>query len=173
MTSEFDDYKYWSSKIDSATSEKELQLFRIMRMKAMMTYPSKEQFAQKLMEKQTEKCILFCNTINQAHKLSTHSYTSKNSKSNDNLELFKQGKINKISCVLQLSEGINVPNLKIGIIMHSFNNERKLIQRFGRLCRLNPEEIATLHVLCYSNTIDENWCSSALSDLDQTKIIYQ
>ena len=42
----------------------------------------------------------------------------------------------------------------------------------GRLLRLNPNDKSTIHILCYRNTIDEDWVKSALADYDQTKINY-
>lgn len=173
MTSELNDYQYWTGRIDAATTPKSEQIARVMRMKAMQTYPSKSEYARKLLQAQTEKCILFCNTIDQAHQLAAHSYTSKNSKSEKNLELFKQGEIDKLSCVLQLSEGINIPGLKAGIIMHSYGNERKASQRIGRLLRLNPDDCAEMHILCYQGTVDEKWTKQALEDFDQSKITWK
>ena len=86
--------------------------------------------------------------------------------------MFKNDKIDKLSCVLQLNEGINIPNLRAGIIMHSYGNERKASQRIGRLLRLNPTETAIVHILCYRDSVDERWVAEALRDLDQTKIKY-
>jgi len=34
-----------------------------------------------------------------------------------------------LSSVMQLSEGVNIPNLKQCIIMHAYGNERKSSQR--------------------------------------------
>jgi len=96
--------------------------------------------------------------------------TDKNIDSEDNLKLFKEGKINRLSCVLQLSEGVNIPNLKQGIIMHAYGNERKAAQRIGRLLRLNPDDQAIVHILCYKNTIDEKWVKDALEFFDDSKI---
>jgi ERCC4-related helicase len=56
--------------------------------------------------------------------------------------------------------------------MHSYGNERKAQQRIGRMMRLNPKETATIHILCYENTVDEFWVKSALKDYDQSKIIH-
>lgn len=173
MSSELNDYNYWSGQIDKANTAKKEQISRIMRMKAMQTYPSKEDYARKLFQSIEEKCILFCNTMAQAHKLAAFSYTSDNPKSEENLEKFKSGEIDKLSCVLQLSEGVNIPGLKAGIIMHSYGNERKASQRIGRLLRLNPTDTAVMHVLCYTGTIDERWTTDALRDFDQTKITWQ
>lgn len=170
FTSEKDEYNYWTQAINSATSPKQQQIMRIMRMKSLMEFPSKEQYAQKLFDASQTKCILFTNTQKQADKMCTHSYHSKNIASEDNLELFKNGTITKLSCVLQLSEGVNIPNLKEGIIMHAYGNERKSSQRIGRLLRLSKDEVATIHILCYANTIDEKWVNESISHLDQSKI---
>jgi len=170
MTSEVNNYNYWRSRIEQAKTPKQIQLARIMRMKAMMEYPSKETYAKKLMESINTKCIIFANTQAQADRLCKDSYHSNNVQSEENLIAFKEGKINKLSCVLQLSEGVNIPNLKQGIIMHAYGNERKSSQRIGRLLRLNPEETAIIHILCYMDTVDETWVKDALETYDQSKI---
>jgi hypothetical protein len=56
--------------------------------------------------------------------------------------------------------------------MHAYGNERKASQRIGRLLRLNPNDKSTIHVLCYKDTIDEDWVIKALEDYDQTKITW-
>jgi superfamily II DNA or RNA helicase len=118
------------------------------------------------------KCIVFANTQDQADRLSNYSYHSNNQNSEKNLELFSNDKINILSCVAQLNEGITIPNLKMGIIMHAYGNERKTSQRIGRLLRLNPDETAICHILCYKNTIDEEWVRKALQQFDSNKITY-
>jgi superfamily II DNA or RNA helicase len=170
FTSEKLSYDYWTKRISQTVKEKELMMMRIMRMKEMMKFNSKEQYARKLFNSINDKCIIFANTQDQAERLYSHTYHSNNAKSENNLEQFKSGKLKKLACVLQLSEGVNIPNLKQGIIMHAYGNERKSAQRIGRMLRLNPKETATIHVLCYANTVDERWVNSALEDFDQSKI---
>jgi superfamily II DNA or RNA helicase len=170
-TSEYKNYGYWSNRIDTGSGT--AHILRVMRMKAMMEYPSKEQYAKILFNSIESKCILFANTQNQADKLCDHSYHSNNSNSEDNLQKFKVGEITKLSTVLQLSEGVNIPNLKQGIIMHAYGNERKASQRIGRLLRLNPDDKAIVHILCYVDTIDEKWVKEALENFDQNKIIWK
>ena len=87
--------------------------------------------------------------------------------------MFKNGEITQLSTVLQLSEGVNIPNLRQGIIMHAYGNERKASQRIGRLLRLNPNEKAIVHILCYMDTVDERWVKEALENFDQNKIIWK
>jgi len=171
MTSEEQNYTYWSRRIDIGSGN--MHMLRVMRMKAMMEYPSKEQYTKKLMESIGNRCIVFANTQAQADRLCNHSYHSNNPDSEDNLKMFKEGKVTKLSTVLQLNEGINIPNLRQGVIMHAYGNERKASQRIGRLLRLNPDDKAIVHILCYIDTIDEKWVKEALEGFDQNKIVWR
>jgi len=170
-TSEVDNYNYWSRRIDVGSGP--IHILRVMRMKAMMEYPTKEKYAKILFNNIDSKCILFANTQDQADKLCDYSYHSNNPDSDRNLELFKEGTVNKLSTVLQLSEGVNIPNLKQGIIMHAYGNERKASQRIGRLLRLNPDDKAIIHILCYVDTVDQKWVTDALEGFDQNKILWK
>jgi superfamily II DNA or RNA helicase len=169
MVSEEDIHKMWDNKINKAQG-KELQMARIMRMKAIQSFKTKVIYARRLLNQQMDKTLVFADYADQADRICQHSYHSKNKNSKSNLESFKIGSISKLSSVLQLSEGINIPNLKVGIIMHSYANEKKLRQKIGRFLRLNPNETCTVHILCYDNTVDLKWCKAALQDFDKSKI---
>lgn len=171
-TSETKNYGYWTQRIMDASTKKQEQIASIMRMKALMDFKTKETYARELLTEIDDKCIIFANTQDQADRLCKHSYHSKNENSEENLERFKNDKIDQLSCVLQLNEGVNIPNLKAGIILHAYGNERKASQRIGRLLRLNPTETSIIHILCFKNTVDERWVGEALRDLDQSKIKY-
>lgn len=171
-TSEYDNYEFWSGMIEDAPPAR-VHLTRLMRMKAMQTFPSKEKYADILFKSISDKCILFTNTKEQADRLCNFSYHSTNPNSEHNLDAFKRGIISKISAVQQLSESVNVPNLKAGVIMHAFGNERVASQKIGRMLRLNPKDTATIHILCYKDTVDEEWVRLALEHFDQTKISYK
>ena len=171
-TSEVKDYEYHTGCVQDAPTTRAKQLASIMRMKAMQVYGSKEKYTKQLIGIIKEKCIIFANTQKQADGMCKHSFHSKNKNSNENLELFSNGTIDKLSCVLQLSEGVSIPGLRQGIIMHAYGNERKSAQRIGRLLRLNPDETAMCHILCYKNTIDEQWVKKALADFSKDKVKY-
>ena len=171
-TSESKNYNYWSERVYQANSPKQRQITSIMRMRALMDFKTKEIYSKNLLHDIDEKCIVFCNTQDQADRICKHSVHSKNPDADENLQMFKEGTIEKLSCVLQLNEGVNIPELRAGIIMHAYGNERKSNQRIGRLLRLNPTETAIVHILCYKNTVDETWVTEALKDLDQSKIKY-
>jgi superfamily II DNA or RNA helicase len=169
-TSEVKEYNYWTNRLESARPGKDEQICRIQRMKSIQMFPSKEAYAQKLFYKQKDKTIVFANTQAQADSLCEYSVHSKNKKSDEYLQMFKDGFITKLSAVEQLSEGVTIPELRVGIIMHAYGNNRKTSQKIGRLLRLNPDDTAEIHILCYSKTVDEKWVESALSHLDQNKI---
>ena len=171
-TSEKKDYEYSSKRVHESGTQKQKQFNSIMRMRSMMEYTSKEAYAKGMLKHMNQKCIVFANTQKQADRICKHSYHSGNNSSEENLELFSDGRIDKLSCVLQLSEGVSIPGLKQGIILHAYGNNRKSSQRIGRLLRLNPAETATCHILCYKDTIDEKWVESALSSFDKSKIKY-
>lgn len=172
MTSEVKNYQYWTKRLASATTKKMEQIASVMRMRALMDFKSKEHYVRYLMSVTTDKCILFANTQEQADRLCDHSYHSNNEFSDLHLEAFKKGRILQLSCVSQLNEGVTIPGLRAGIIMHAYGNERKSNQRIGRLLRLNPDDVATVHILCYQDTVDERWVKEALKDLDPDKINY-
>jgi len=168
MSSEKDNYAYWTKQLEGFGFKKDRT--RIMRMKALMEYETKERYAKHLLNYVNDKCIVFCNTTEQAERVCSNTYHSKNKDSEENLEKFKRGDFNCLSAVVQLNEGVNIPNLKYGIILHAYGNERKAAQRIGRLLRLNPDQTAYIHILAYKDTVDTDWVVSALSDLDQSKI---
>lgn len=171
-TSEKKNYDYWTTRIMQANSKKQEQIASVMRMRAMMDFKTKDLYTKSLLVDIDEKCIVFANTQDQADYICKYSYHSGNPDSELNLENFKKGKIEQLSCVLQLNEGVNIPDLRVGIIMHAYGNERKSNQRIGRLLRLNPDDTAVIHILCYKDTVDERWVREALKDLDESKIKY-
>jgi superfamily II DNA or RNA helicase len=172
LTSEQDNYNYWTKRVSSAQNMKEKQIVSIQRMKALMSFGSKEHYAKRLLDTMHDKTILFANTQEQAEKFGILTYHSGNPDSEENLEKFKRGDILDLACVLQLNEGVNIPYLRTGIILHAYGNERKASQRIGRLMRLNPKEKSTIHILCYKDSVDETWVKNALEDYDQSKITW-
>jgi superfamily II DNA or RNA helicase len=172
-TSEKERYAYANSKImNSVQGTQEYQFALISRMTALKQFNTKEKYAKVLLEELNGKTIVFCNTQVQADRICKHSYHSSNYKSEANLTLFKDGEIDKLSCVDQLNEGVTIPHLDTGIIMHAYGNERKTNQRIGRLLRLNPDMVSNVHILCYRDTIDTKWVQEALKSTDPNKITY-
>jgi superfamily II DNA or RNA helicase len=145
----------------------------INRVNVLKQCKTKERYTLQLLKKipDDEKCIVFANTIEQAEKLCSYSHHSQ--MNGDYLNAFKEGLITRLSCVDQLSEGINIKDLKHGIILHTFSgNSPRSKQRVGRMMRLNTNELAHVHILCYKDTVDEKWVEDVLKDFDESKITY-
>jgi superfamily II DNA or RNA helicase len=170
-TSETKDYYGLTAAIDKAHGKNGMML-RIVRMKAMQSYPTKIKYAEEILKKIPTKAIVFVNTKKQADEICKHSYHSGNKDSEKNLELFSNDLIYRLSCVEQLSEGKTIKNLQVGVITHAYSNDTKTRQRIGRFLRLSPDKKAHIHILCYKNTIDEQWVKNALKSFDQSKIKY-
>lgn len=81
-----------------------------------------------------ERVLTFCNSIEQA-ELFQYSIHSKDKNSRINLTKFNEGKINHISAVATLDEGINLYNCRIGIFGMLNSSEIKVTQRNGRILR--------------------------------------
>lgn len=166
-------YNFWGSRIRASTRPKDRQIASIMRMRAMQGFPSKTKYAKKLLRNIDEKCLIFANTVEQANNISPFSYHSKNPDSSVNLDMFKRGMSNNLVCISQLSEGITIPHLNTGLILHSYSGTgSKFLQRFARTMSLEKDELATIHILCTKGTVDEDWVASALEDLDPERIKY-
>lgn len=172
MTSEVENYKYWTDRVNGAPYGAVMQKLSILRMSAMKKYPSKVHYGKKLLQQADEKCILFANEQKQADHICKHSYHSKNKDSESNMQMFEDGIIDKLACVLQISEGANIRGLRMIILLHSYGNNRKAAQRIGRALRLSPEDTAHIHILCYKDTVDVKWVESALESFNQDKITW-
>jgi superfamily II DNA or RNA helicase len=171
MVSERSTYEWATKQCQMASTEKSKMFANIRRVNYLKQFNSKERYVQELLKKikEDEKCIIFANTIAQAERLCSYSHHSE--EKNDYLEAFKEGLINRLSCIDQLSEGINIPQLKHAIIMHSYSSSSpKMVQRLGRTLRLSPDQTAEIHILCYKDTVDETWVEGALKNFNQAKI---
>ena len=169
-TSEIKEYNFWTKIIE----ESDKMIPKIQRMTCMKKGISKMRYAFNLLNQQDDKTIIFVNTKDQANRMCKHKVHSGLSKkeNKENLDNFKSGDITKLATVDQLSEGVNIPNLKVGIICHAYSDHKKVNQKIGRLLRLDPNEKSTIHILCYKDTIDEFWVRNATENLNQSKIKY-
>lgn len=175
FTSEAKSYKYSTKRIGKcgadAKKRKEASIFR---MRALMDFKSKEKYAKKLFDSERDKCILFANTKEQAARLGSYTYFSGNEHSERNIRHFQEGKIMKLVAIHQLSQGVNIRGLKTGIILYVYGKESaKFLQRFGRLVRLPPDEVATCHILIYKDTVEENHLEDALKKINAGKVSYK
>jgi len=84
---------------------------------------------------QSERTLTFCTSIEQTKDLGSSCIHSKNKDALAILDKFNEGKINHITAVAMLDEGINLVDCRVGIFANINSSERIQIQRLGRLLR--------------------------------------
>lgn len=167
VTKEFEDLKEQSLKNPRLNHIKKLVAGKRARM--LYGFKSKINAVKKLVAKQ-ERCMIFTCLTEVAESISDAHHGS--NKKLNNLELFKQGTINKLAVAKLANAGVTIPNLKIGIIHQLQSNENTAIQRILRMCNLDGGEVAYIYVFYYQNTVDEEWVDKALQPFEKEKLIY-
>lgn len=117
-----------------------------------------------------DRCLVFSSTTKTADIICEHSYHSKYR--GNNLDLFKNGKINRLAVCKMSDCGITFPNLKHGIIHQIQSNEEIFLQRALRCCNLEGDKVAKLFVFVCRHTVDEIWLENCIKDIDKSKIKY-
>ncbi len=72
------------------------------------------------------------------------------------LDAFREGKIRVLGIIKKGEEGVNFPEVSIGIIISTPKNERAIVQRVGRIIRPRPGKIARIFLLYVPGTEEEN-----------------
>jgi superfamily II DNA or RNA helicase len=131
-----------------------------------------------------EPILIFTTLTDVANILNTDTHHSKsNVKSkyvdltnNDeitNLELFKQGIINRLAVCNMVSMGITIPNLKIAVFHQLQSSPELAQQKILRACNfVSRDTIAQIFIFVYENTVDMDWLQQALEPFDHKKIRY-
>lgn len=88
-----------------------------------------------LLKYENYRTLTFCNSIRQTELLGDYPINSKNDSSNDNLTLFNKGKVNHITAVDMLNEGINLVNCQVGIFAVLNSSDCMKFQKLGRILR--------------------------------------
>lgn len=139
-----------------------------------------------------KRFLIFAGGIEQAIELCPYSYFSKPSvKKSDTqdqvdrvnrilahykgslyLDLFAEEKIDLLSAIAALNEGVNVPNVD-GILKATVESDTKTItQQTGRSVRYRIGHTAYIIVVVYPETQEGIWARSALYEFDPSNITY-
>ena len=128
--------------------------------------------AQSLLQKHPDDKVLVFSGTNEftdtmAEQLNGESYHSAKGKKERErvLERFKSGE-NKILCSTKaLNQGFDVPDASVGIIAGLDSKALPMIQRVGRLLRLNKSKTGTIYVLYVKESQEEKWLRSSIRNL--------
>lgn len=175
MITEYKNYEYLCRKIAKSyySNNPNLAKFASLdRMRFIYNLKSKTDIAKKIINNLSvdDRTLIFCGSIKQAEELCPYVY---HSKTNDkDLIAFQDSKIDQLACVAALNEGMNIPNLDVGIIVQLNSRDLDLVQRIGRLIRYREGHTATIYILVSRDTQDEKWASKALAGFDPKRIKY-
>jgi superfamily II DNA or RNA helicase len=174
-------YEYLTEVMNRAmfsldTRVKATAMFKILaRMRFIYDLKSKTEAARFLLENLipiNERTLIFAGGISQAEELCQNSFHSKSKKTDASFDDFKEGRINRLSCVNSLNEGHNIPNLDNGFVVQLNSKALNLIQRIGRIVRYRDGHRAQIYILCAAGTQDEIWVEKAIEELDKDCITY-
>ena len=108
-----------------------------------------------------KRTLTFCNSILQTEVLGKYCINSKNKDSMKHLAMFNEGKVNHITSVAILDEGMNLADCEVGIFAMLNSSDRIILQRLGRLLRhKNPAIVIPYYV----NTREEEIVDKMLQD---------
>lgn len=117
-----------------------------------------------------KRFVMHCGSIDMANRLSDYRYHSETD--DVHFKLFLASKINEIASVKQIKEGQNIDRLESSIVVQLNSKQHNIVQQIGRNMRLEPDELAIIHILIAHGTVDENWMTKALASFNQNKISY-
>jgi superfamily II DNA or RNA helicase len=182
MTTEYSQYQYLTRVIDELVVtislshhahpglRVRLKHLRLQRARFLGSCESKLKAAMALYLKDIyvkhERTLIFCNSIDSARIMCANTYHSKTN--SDSLNAFREGKIDTLSCVNALNEGVNLSNVDNAIILQVNTSDLVLIQKIGRTLRLSDDKnkISKIYILCMQNTIDVDWVNDVTKNLN-------
>ncbi|QQQ86352.1 DEAD/DEAH box helicase family protein [Peptacetobacter hiranonis] len=182
---ELEEYKELSEKITKLIVKKDLNseeeeiLQRLLLKRARILYTCENKLVKlkemKDMIKGTQYNIFYCgdkiededkyiHKVNRVvandFSLKTHTFTAEESKKEreEIISDFKEGKLDAISAIRCLDEGVDIPELRTAFILSSSTNPKEFIQRRGRVLRLcNGKEYATIYDFMVIPSLDKDF----------------
>lgn len=125
-------------------------------------HPKKIEIAKKIIEaRSNKKIITFSNNVKMAESISNGQfvYTGKTSKKKGRVILddFISGRINILNSCHKLNEGLDVPDISVGIILGTDSSETKARQRRGRTVRKYGNKEAEIFYIIIKDTVESKW----------------
>lgn len=157
------DRKHGKNSAEARRAERLLQIRVAARTDLIYKSIAKKNIAQFILRNYLEddKLLILTQRIAIAEELCDKSYNSLNPNSNKNLELFRSGKIKRLSACTALDRGINIPNLDTVLIHQLSSSQRALIQRAGRALRYRKDHLGKIIIIGARNCRDEQWIAEA------------
>jgi superfamily II DNA or RNA helicase len=173
---ELERYKFLTKMIQKFAMMKNFIMLKVKsleRMRLIANSIEKLDVCKRLLEKcKGNRILVFGGSIDQIEKLMPGQvYHSKSGKAGHAyLAQFMAEEVDVCGTVAAANEGLNIPNLDIGIIAQISSDSRVLIQRLGRLVRFRPNYKAIIFIIIAKGTKDEEWLKSAMEGMDLSMV---
>lgn len=131
------------------------------RKKYISSHPEKLRVAEEIItHRPNSKIITFCATVAMAEQIQEgYVYTGKDSKKGNRVTLneFSKMKSGVLSTVKKANEGINLPDLDVGIMLGVDSSKIKHAQTRGRVVRYQEGKNAEYFTLILKDTVEVEW----------------
>jgi superfamily II DNA or RNA helicase len=144
------------------------------RKKFIANHPEKIRVAQEIIKaRANSKIITFSSNVKMAEAIGTgYIYTGREGKAKNRLTLEEFAKLPSgvlNSCKLA-EEGLNLPDLSVGIMLGVNSSKTKSIQTLGRVIRLSKDKHAEFFTIIIADTVESEWMKKSRSDNNFTII---
>lgn len=139
------------------------------RKKFVQNHPKKLEVAQEIIKwRNDRKIVTFSANVKMAESFKNgYVYTGKEGKKKNRITLEEFSKLSSgclHSCKMAI-EGLNLPDLTVGIMLGIDSSKTKAIQSLGRICRLSKGKLgAEFFTLVINNTVETKWMQNAKAD---------
>lgn len=139
------------------------------RKKFVQNHPKKLEVAQEIIKwRNNKKIVTFSANVKMAESFKDgYVYTGKEGKKKNRITLEEFSKLSSgclHSCKMAI-EGLNVPDLTVGIMLGIDSSKTKATQSLGRICRLSKGKLgAEFFTLVINNTVETKWMQNAKAD---------
>lgn len=144
------------------------------RKKFVQEHSEKLRIAEKIIEhRKNSKIITFSANTKIAESFSTgFVYTGKEGKKKNRITLEEFSSLNSgvLNTVKLAEEGMNLPDLSVGIMLGVNSSKTKAVQTLGRVVRLSKDKTAEFFTLVINDTVETEWMKKSRIDDNFTVI---
>lgn len=144
------------------------------RKKFVQEHPEKLRIAKEIIKhRPNSKIITFSANVKVAESFSEgYVYTGKQGKKKNRLTLEEFSKLPSgcLHSVKLAEEGMNLPDLSVGIMLGVNSSKTKAVQTLGRVVRLSKDKTAEFFTIVINNTIETEWMKKSRIDDNFTVI---
>jgi len=177
------DIEFWKSKHYELVQQRNFSFGRVAKNKwlnlaskrKMFTNTCKTNIANSILSTLKGRFIIFCSTIDQCNQLAdSYEYNyprvhSKNKNNQEVVDMFNEGRIDRLYNCSVLNEGMNLTDLDGALIIGVDSKELSTVQRMGRSMR---SESPNIHIIKAMDTKDGENVDNIIGEYKNAVYVY-